>query len=200
MWKSINQQSITLIYEFTFHLFTIFCVKILRNLHTVWKFHSYSICQILHEINFGYFRSAKSAIFTTLKALILIFVIFCTFWRHNSRRLTKFRASKVAKIGRFWSSGSRAKVISRKIFPHCADLTFFCKIEFLQFVPQCEKTRKVFVSRKNELISRSIFQNKNQNQSNNLTKNLSYPISSTRVSCWISNNKCHHIVHYLLII
>ena len=33
---------------------------------TVWKFHDFSITQILREINFGDSRSAKSAMFNTL--------------------------------------------------------------------------------------------------------------------------------------
>ena len=36
---------------------------------TVWKLHDFSITQILHEINFGDSRSAKSAISTHVKAL-----------------------------------------------------------------------------------------------------------------------------------
>ena len=35
----------------------------------VWKFHDFSIAQILREINFGDCRSAKSAILTHLEAL-----------------------------------------------------------------------------------------------------------------------------------
>ena len=36
---------------------------------TVWKFHDFSITQILREINFGDSRSAKYAILTYLEAL-----------------------------------------------------------------------------------------------------------------------------------
>ena len=36
---------------------------------TVWKFHNFSITQILREMNFGYSTSAKSVIFTHLEAL-----------------------------------------------------------------------------------------------------------------------------------
>ena len=36
---------------------------------TVWKFHDFSITQILREINFGDSRSAKSAILPHLQAL-----------------------------------------------------------------------------------------------------------------------------------
>ena len=36
---------------------------------TVWKFHYFANTKILREINLGYSRSAKSAIFTHLQAL-----------------------------------------------------------------------------------------------------------------------------------
>ena len=36
---------------------------------TVWKFHEFSINQILREINFGNSRSAKSAVFAIFEAL-----------------------------------------------------------------------------------------------------------------------------------
>ena len=119
------------------------------NLKYRFTMRKFQYISVLREMNFGDFRNAKSAIFTTLKALILIFVIFCTFWRHNSRRLTKFRASKVAKIGSFWTSGQVVTtVISRKIFSHRTDLIFFCKIDFSQFAPQCGKTRNVLACTK----------------------------------------------------
>ena len=35
----------------------------------MWKFHKISVIQILREINFGDYRSAKSAILTNLEAL-----------------------------------------------------------------------------------------------------------------------------------
>ena len=37
--------------------------------HTEWKFHDFSIIQILREINFGDSRSEKSATLTHLEAL-----------------------------------------------------------------------------------------------------------------------------------
>ena len=46
------------------------------NIVTVWKFHDYSITHILREINFGDSRSAKSAIFAILEALIFDFQEF----------------------------------------------------------------------------------------------------------------------------
>ena len=42
--------------------------KVLTKL-TVWKFHDFSITQILREINFGDSTSAKSAILTHLEVL-----------------------------------------------------------------------------------------------------------------------------------
>ena len=38
-------------------------------MYTVWKFHKFTITQILHEINFEDSKSAKSAIFTQLEDL-----------------------------------------------------------------------------------------------------------------------------------
>ena len=39
------------------------------NIFTVWKFHDFSITQILREINFGDPTSAKSVILTHVEAL-----------------------------------------------------------------------------------------------------------------------------------
>ena len=50
---------------------------------TVWKFHDFYISQILREINFGEFRSAKSAILTHLEGLNFDFMNFCTPWKRN---------------------------------------------------------------------------------------------------------------------
>ena len=44
--------------------------------YTVWKFHNFSISQILREINFGDSRSAKSAIWKHLEALKFDFDAF----------------------------------------------------------------------------------------------------------------------------
>ena len=41
----------------------------LSYVHTMWEFHDFSITQILHEINFGDSRSARSAISSHLEAL-----------------------------------------------------------------------------------------------------------------------------------
>ena len=47
-----------------------------RKICTVWKFHDFSTTQILREINFWNFRSAKSAILTNLEALKFDFYEF----------------------------------------------------------------------------------------------------------------------------
>ena len=46
---------------------------------TMWKFHYFSITQILREINFEVSRSAKSAISTHFEALNFYFQIFTHF-------------------------------------------------------------------------------------------------------------------------
>ena len=43
--------------------------KIAHEKHRVWKFHDFPATQILGEINFGEFRSCKTAIFAILEAL-----------------------------------------------------------------------------------------------------------------------------------
>ena len=45
----------------------------------MWKFHDFSITEILREINFGDSKSAKSAILTHLEALNLYFSSFAFF-------------------------------------------------------------------------------------------------------------------------
>ena len=59
-------------------LFTNYYLPLLENytcitVPTVWKFHDISVTQILREINFEDFRSAKFAILTHLEALKLDF-------------------------------------------------------------------------------------------------------------------------------
>ena len=44
-----------------------------------WKFHDFCIIQILREINFEDFRSAKSAILVHLEVMNFDFKDFCTF-------------------------------------------------------------------------------------------------------------------------
>ena len=68
---------------------------------TVWKFKNFSITQILREINFGEFKSAKSAVFAILEALNFCFYYFLRFLND---KITKFKAPKMSKtaILEFW--------------------------------------------------------------------------------------------------
>ena len=91
----------------------IFQVRVNFSLFTAWKFHNFSITQILREITFGDCRSAKSA---NLKSLwILIFMKFCSFWRLKFTKVTNFRAPKMAKAA-FLDLQNSPKLISRKIW------------------------------------------------------------------------------------
>ena len=54
-------------------------------LHTVWKFQNLSVIQILREINFGYYKGAKSA-------------VFCHFRGCEVCSFGKFQPSKSAKM------------------------------------------------------------------------------------------------------
>ena len=56
---------------------------------TLWKFHDFSITQILREINFGYFRGAKSANFTHLEALNFDIYVFFHFLRAEIDQINK---------------------------------------------------------------------------------------------------------------
>ena len=62
--------------------FIILCYLVSSNSgSTVWKFHDFSITQILHELYFGDSRSAKSTILTQFEALNLDFYDFLNFWK-----------------------------------------------------------------------------------------------------------------------
>ena len=62
---------------------------------------SFSITQILREINLGDSRSAKSAILTHLEALNLDFCEFLHFLKVEMHQNDIFRALKIAKIAFF---------------------------------------------------------------------------------------------------
>ena len=64
---------------------------------TVWKFHDFSLTQILREINFGDSTSAISAILTHLQALDFEFYEFLHYLMAEIKKSTKFRAPKRAK-------------------------------------------------------------------------------------------------------
>ena len=73
---------------------------------TVWKFHDFSITQILREINFVDSRSAKSAILTHLEAL--------NFDIYQFLHLFKAVIYQLAKMAVF-ALVETTKLISRKI-------------------------------------------------------------------------------------
>ena len=60
----------------------------------MWKFHDFSITQILREINFGDSRSAKSAILTHLKALNFDFRDFLNFLKAEICQINKTKNGK----------------------------------------------------------------------------------------------------------
>ena len=82
----------------------------------MWKFHDFTITQILCEINFGDSRSAKSAILTHLEALNFDFYGFLHFLKAEIHTFNKLRRpniefQKQAGLGLLDS----AKLTSRKI-------------------------------------------------------------------------------------
>ena len=81
---------------------------------TVWKFHNFSITQILREINFWGSRSAKSAISKHLEALNLDFCEFLHFLKAEIDLINKFRATKIVNMAVLELLDS-PKLISRKI-------------------------------------------------------------------------------------
>ena len=63
----------------------------------MWKFHDFSITQILREIKFEDSKIAKSAIFTNLEALNLDFYAFLYFVMYEIDQNSNFRVSKLQK-------------------------------------------------------------------------------------------------------
>ena len=63
----------------------------------MWKFHDFSITQILREINLGDYRSAKSAVLTHLEAPNSDFYEFLHFLKAEIYQIAQFRAPKIAK-------------------------------------------------------------------------------------------------------
>ena len=80
----------------------------------MWKFHDFSITQILHEINFRDFQSAKSAILTQLEALNSYFHEFLHLLKAENTKLTRLKAPKMAKTADFALLESPT-LISRKM-------------------------------------------------------------------------------------
>ena len=63
--------------------------------YTVWKFHGFSVTQILREINFGVFRGSKNAIFCNYGDRILIFGKFQT---SKSEKIHKNQISEPVNV------------------------------------------------------------------------------------------------------
>ena len=68
---------------------------------TVWKFHDFSITQILREINFGDSRSTKSANLTNWEVLNLDNSEFLHFLKVEIRQIHKNQNPKNGKKGQF---------------------------------------------------------------------------------------------------
>ena len=80
----------------------------------MWKFHDFSITQILREIKFGGSRSAKSAISSRLQALNSDFNEFLHFLNAEIYSNHKFKTPKMTKTAYLVLLDSQ-KLISRKI-------------------------------------------------------------------------------------
>ena len=63
----------------------------------MWKFHNFSVTQILREIKISECRVTKAAILTYVEVLNFDFYVFLHFLRLISSKLTKCRAPKMAK-------------------------------------------------------------------------------------------------------
>ena len=78
----------------------------------VWKVQEFSVTQVLREINFGEFRSSKTAFLTILKALN--FVYFVNYILHKVHKNQNQEPLNVFKMVDFESQDSHT-LISRKI-------------------------------------------------------------------------------------
>ena len=78
----------------------------------MWKFHDFSITEILREINFGGSRSAKSAISKHLEALKFHFHEFLHFLKAAIYQINKIQSPKKWQKSAVIDS---PKMISRKI-------------------------------------------------------------------------------------
>ena len=82
---------------------------------TVWKFHDFSITQILRDINFWILEFQKFAIFTHSEALNFDFHEFLHLLKAETYQIAQFRAPKMAKMA-FFELLHSTKLISRKIW------------------------------------------------------------------------------------
>ena len=68
---------------------------------TVWKFHDYCIIQILREIRFEDFQSAKSATLPHLEALQFDYYEFLHFLKAEIYQMNKFHSHQNGKKRQF---------------------------------------------------------------------------------------------------
>ena len=103
-----------------------------RHLHTVWKFHYFTITQILREINFGDSRRAKSAILTHLENLKFDFYEFYTFLRLKFTKNQNSESPQLQKMA-FLKHRGFQKSISRKILvtEKCCNFHDLCQKKLL---------------------------------------------------------------------
>jgi len=67
----------------------------------VWKFHDFSVTQILREINFGESKSSKTIIFAIFGALRFVDLVDFSFQKMQKYIKLKIQSSKCVKNGRF---------------------------------------------------------------------------------------------------
>ena len=82
----------------------------------MWKFHDFSITQILREINFEDSRSAKSAILTHLEALNFDFYEFLHFLKAEIYQINKIQSPYFYKKTAVLELLNSPTLISRKIW------------------------------------------------------------------------------------
>ena len=87
---------------------------VVKFIYTVWKFHDFSITQILREIKFADCGSAKSFILTHSEALNFDFDEFLPFLNAEIDQTNQIQSPKTAKLAILELLES-PKLISRKI-------------------------------------------------------------------------------------
>ena len=95
-------------------------IKIIKNkftgtTYTVWKFHNFSITQILREINFGDSTSTKYAILTHLEVQNFAFYDIVHLLKAEIYQINIIQGLKKGKNGSFGTLIDSPKLISRKI-------------------------------------------------------------------------------------
>ena len=85
---------------------------------TVWKIHSFSITQILREINFEDSRRTKSAIVTHFRGYEFWFLYIFALWKAKIYQIYKIRSLRNSECGKMadFARVESPKLISRKIW------------------------------------------------------------------------------------